>query len=296
MGISAIRAAHRGATDRLIRGLVMSLVAWLCVGCAHVSGTGADAGMEVNDMRHTNLAQQGAFVERTVRVAGVDRRYRVYVPAAQHRGGPLPVLLFLHGTGERGSDGEKPSLVGLGPAIRAQGEDFPALAVFPQAPEGMDWKGEAAEIAFAALDAASAEFGGDPQRTYLTGLSMGGYGTWELALMQPDRFAALVPVCGGLTAPRSERDLYVTPLRDEADPARALAQRLKHLPVWIFHGGRDDVVPPRESRAVYSALQAAGAADVHYTEFPDANHNSWDPAYSGKPELWSWLFAQRRRR
>lgn len=240
----------------------------------------------------------GAFVERSVTVDGAAYRYQVFVPArAAHSGAStslVPTILFLHGTGERGSDGDKPTRVGLGPYIRAHADTFPAIAVFPQAPDGRDWNGIAAEIAFAALDAATEEFGGDRDRSYLTGLSMGGYGTWELALMQPQRFAALAPVCGGLTAPREERDLVVTPLRGEADPPAALAKRLKHVPVWIFHGAKDDVVPPRESREISIALKAIGA-DARYTEFPDANHNSWDPAYSQTPELWSWLFAQRRK-
>lgn len=237
----------------------------------------------------------GAFVERSVTVDGAAYRYQVFVPARSARGSArVPTILFLHGTGERGSDGDKPTRVGLGPYIRAHADTFPAIAVFPQAPDGRDWNGVAAEIAFAALDAATREFGGDPDRSYLTGLSMGGYGTWELALMQPRRFAALAPVCGGLTAPREERDLVVTPLRGEADPPAALAKRLKHLPVWIFHGAKDDVVPPRESREISIALKAVGA-DVRYTEFPEANHNSWDPAYSQTPGLWPWLFAQRRK-
>ena len=237
----------------------------------------------------------GAFVERSVTVDGKAYRYQVFVPAARHRQGAAPTVLFLHGTGERGSDGEKPTRVGVGTYLRAHADAFPGIVVFPQAPDGSDWKGVAAEIAFAALDAATEEFGGDRERTYLTGLSMGGYGTWELALMQPQRFAALVPVCGGLTAPREERDLTVTPLRDEADPPAALAQRLKHVPVWIFHGGKDDVVPPSQSRRMDAALKAAGARDARYTEFPDANHNSWDATYAYAP-MWDWLFAQRRGR
>lgn len=233
----------------------------------------------------------GRFVERVVVVAGAPRAYHVFVPALAGQGGPLPVILFLHGTGERGTDGVAPTRVGIGPHVQREAARFPALVVFPQAPPGLDWKGDAAAIAFAALDAASAEFGGDPRRTYLTGLSMGGYGTWELALMQPRRFAALVPVCGGLTAPRAERDLFVDGVQGEADPAAALAARLRHVPSWIFHGARDDVVPPAQSRAVHAALREAGAG-VRYTEFPEANHNSWDPAYASA-DLWPWLFAQR---
>lgn len=275
MGLSGVRA--------LIRA----------VACAGVAAMMTMTFAGCSTMRNESVP--GAFVERSVTVDGAEYRYQVFVPARSARGrGKAPTLLFLHGTGERGSDGDKPTRVGLGPYIRAHADSFPAIAVFPQAPDGRDWNGVAAQIAFAALDAATAEFDGDRDRSYLTGLSMGGYGTWELALMQPQRFAALAPVCGGLTAPRAERNLVVTPLQGEADPPAALAQRLKHLPVWIFHGAKDDVVPPRESREISIALKAIGA-DVRYTEFPDANHNSWDPAYSQTPELWPWLFAQRRK-
>jgi predicted peptidase len=232
----------------------------------------------------------GAFVERTLVFDGDAHRYKVFVPTASAGGAHPPVILFLHGTGERGSDGAKPTLVGLGPHVRAHAADFPAIVVFPQAPDGRDWNGPAADLAFATLEQATTEFGGDRKRTYLTGLSMGGYGTWELALLQPRRFAALVPICGALLPPRDERDLFVTPVAGADDPYATLATQLRHLPIWIFHGAKDDLVPPRDDRLTYAALKAAGA-DVHYTEFPDANHNAWDPAYATS-ELWAWLFAQ----
>jgi predicted peptidase len=235
----------------------------------------------------------GAFVERTLDFDGLPHRYQVFVPGEQAGGRHPPVILFLHGTGERGSDGLKPTLVGLGPHLRQHAATFPAIVVFPQAPEGNDWKGIAADIAFAALDAATREFRGDSDRTYLTGMSMGGYGTWELALLQPHRFAALVPVCGGLLVPRAERDLFVTPVAGAVDPYALVASRIGHLPIWMFHGAQDDVVPPRDARLTHAALLAAGA-HAHYTEFPEANHNAWDPAYAQTRELWTWLFAQRR--
>lgn len=234
----------------------------------------------------------GAFVERQLVVDGTSHRYQVFVPTRATGGATPPVILFLHGTGERGSDGEKPTKVGLGPYVRQHRADFPAIVVFAQAPDDQDWMGPTAQLAIDELDAASREFHGDPKRTYLTGLSMGGYGTWEVALMQPQRFAALVPICGALTPPSDERSLYVTPLAGLADPYATLAQRLHHVPIWIFHGAKDDLVPLEDDRKSYAALKAAGA-DVRYTEFPDANHNAWDPAYSQTPELWTWLFAQK---
>ena len=235
----------------------------------------------------------GEFVKREITVDGATHRYQVFVPARAAGGPKPPVILFLHGTGERGSDGDKPAQVGLGPHVKAHLADFPAIVVFPQAPDDHEWKGETARLALAELDQATGEFNGDRDRTYLTGLSMGGYGTWELALMEPQRFAALVPVCGALLPPREERlTLFVTPLANEADPYAALARKLHHLPTWIFHGARDNVVAPDDDRRTYAALRVAGA-DVRYTEFADADHNSWDSAYA-TPALWPWLFAQRR--
>ncbi|NZA27464.1 prolyl oligopeptidase family serine peptidase [Luteimonas sp. SJ-92] len=237
-------------------------------------------------------ADTGRIVEREIEVHGQRHAYRVFVPAGVRGGALRPIVLFLHGSGERGSDGELPTRVGLGPHVQSRARDFPAIVVFPQAPAESEWSDNLA-LAEATLDAAMREFGGDPQRTYLTGLSMGGYGTWELALARPGRFAALVPVCGGLEAPAHRPGLRVASVAGAPDAFAAAAQRLRDTPVWIFHGAKDDLVPPQQSRRMAAALEAAGAADVRYTEFPDANHNSWDPAYA-TPELWEWLFAQRR--
>ncbi|HRN62299.1 MAG TPA: alpha/beta hydrolase-fold protein [Luteimonas sp.] len=235
--------------------------------------------------------ERGEFVAREVVVDGRTHRYQVFVPARAAAPGKAPVLLFLHGSGERGDDNQKQLTVGLGPYLQRHMGDFPAIVVFPQAPEDSEWN-QLADVAFAQLDAATREFGGDPDRTYLTGLSMGGYGVWDYALRQPDRFAALVPVCGGLVHPRRSA-MAVGGLQGEADPYAAVAQRLRDKPVWLFHGAKDDLVLPEYSRQLDAAFQAAGARDVRYTEFPDANHNSWDPAYSQTPELWEWLFAQK---
>ena len=238
------------------------------------------------------LPATGGFVERSIDVAGVTHRYQVFVPARSAAGGKPPVILFLHGSGERGDDNRKQVEVGIGAYVRAHMDDFPAIVVFPQAPEGSEWN-QVADMAFAQLDAATAEFGGDPDRTYLTGLSMGGFGTWDYALRAPGRFAALVPICGGLVIDRRP-SMNVAGVAGADDPYTAAAERLKDTPAWIFHGAKDDLVRPEFSRRMHAALQAAGAPDVRYTEFPDANHNSWDPAYLETPELWPWLFAQRR--
>lgn len=240
-------------------------------------------------------AATGTFVKRELSLDGATYRYQVFVPASRFRKDKAPVVLFLHGSGERGSDGEKQTQAGLGPYLRTHADDFPAIAVFPQSPDGRSWDGDVAQMALAVLEAASTEFGGDPQRTYATGLSRGGYGTWELALLQPQRFAALVPICGGITPPGTRPDLddlEVASVVSHDDPFADAARQLRHIPAWIFHGGKDDVVPPAQSRRMYAALKAEGA-EVQYTEFPDASHNAWDATYQSDA-MWRWLFAQRR--
>jgi len=214
-----------------------------------------------------------------VTVDGIVTRYRLYEPAAA--GEPLPVILFLHGAGESGRDDALPATVGIGPAIDAAPERFPALVVFPQASQGYGWRGFNLGAAVAALDDVESRYATDRDRVYLTGISMGGYGTWLLALQQPERFAAIVPVCGGL-------DRHAGAL-DHADAAKRIAS----IPQWIFHGDADDVIPAGESRAMVRALRAAGAA-VRYTEYAGVRHNSWDRAYA-EPELMPWLLRQRRR-
>jgi len=237
----------------------------------------------------------GRFESRSVTVDGHVSRYQVFVPAdALRTAGPLPVVLFLHGSGERGRDGMKQTKAGIGPYLREHASTFPALVVLPQVPNHQEWDGLNNRIALAALDATLAEFSADPSRQYLTGMSMGGYGSWNIALSAPDRFAAIVPVCGAVIAPREERQtLFVAAVANEADPYTALAQRLKNVPIWMFHGAQDDVVLPRDDRRLHAAFKAAGAADARYTEYPDGNHNAWDATYADTA-MWTWLFAQKR--
>lgn len=258
---------------------------WKCIVLLAVAAIAGCAGTATRP-------EVGRFVERDLALDGRTFHYQVFVPAQAAGGRHPPVILFLHGSGERGDDGDKPVAVGIGTHVRAHRADFPAIVVFPQAPEDSEWSGSAAKLALATLDAATHEFHGDTRRTYLTGLSMGGYGVWELALLQPRRFAALVPISGAIRPPSDELQLFVTPLAGAADPFATLATRLRTLPIWIFHGARDDVVPLEDDRRTVAALKAVGN-DVRYSELPEANHNAWDPAYA-TPELWHWLFAQHR--
>jgi predicted peptidase len=151
-----------------------------------------------------------------------------------------------------------------------------------------------AEIAIAALDQTLAEFRVDSDRVYLTGLSMGANGTWYLAYRYPQRFAAVVPICGNVTALPASRIMRSVVPTDSGEAFAALARRLGRLPTWIFHGEADPVVPVEESRQASEALRLAGG-DVRYTEFLGLGHNVWDAVYASR-EFREWLFGQRRRR
>lgn len=243
----------------------------------------------------TMRPQETGFLIRTVTVNGTAYPYSVYVPRAFDRSRKWPVILFLHGSGERGVDGLRSTQIGAAAAIRHEPERVPAIAVFPQAPVDTRWIGEPADAAMAALEKSIREFEGDRSRIYVTGLSMGGYGTIHLALANPKRFAALVIVCGGLLPHPSTTAVQRSPLiPEDADPYAFVAQSLRTTPIWLFHGADDQVVPADESRRLYEALQKAGATDAHYTEYPGVNHNSWDRAYA-EQEMWRWLFAHSTR-
>lgn len=221
--------------------------------------------------------QETGFLNRSIVTRGSTTRYQVYVPADYSRGREWPVILFLHGAGERGTDGLRQTQVGLGTAIRQHPDWFPAIVVMPQSPPDSIWRGAAADGAVAAMEAAVKEFRGDRHRLYLAGLSMGAYGAWTMALKRPRMFAAIVAVCGGLLPPTHFTELDAG-LR-EADPYAELARRLTGTPVWLFHGAQDSVVSPVESRRIHAAFHQAGSRS-NYTEYPDVGHESWDPAFS----------------
>ena len=141
------------------------------------------------------------FLDRSVTLGGQTYRYQIYVPTSYVTTQQWPVILFLHGAGERGSDGYVQTQVGLAPAIRQNAARIPAIAVFPQATAESSWTGTPARVALAALDQTMREYQTDPARVYLTGLSMGGNGTWYIAYRNPKRFAAIAPICSWGLAP-----------------------------------------------------------------------------------------------
>lgn len=198
----------------------------------------------------------------------------LYRPAGEPPAAGWPLLLFLHGSGERGDDLEPVRRHGVPRALEDGAALPPMLVLAPQCPAGAWWTEEGPLAALGALlDAAEARLPVDPARRLATGLSMGGYGAWALAFRHPRRFAALVAVCGG------------------GDPARAC--ELAHLPQWAFHGARDEVVPAARSREMIAALEACDAEDARLTIYEDEGHACWTTAYA-EEELWAWLMEQRQ--
>lgn len=240
----------------------------------------------------TLFAETG-LLARSVELEGITYRYQVFVPSTWTPDEKWPVILFLHGAGERGEDGLRQLDEGL-PEILVNRPDFPAVVVMPQCRRGTWWGAPAMEgQTFEALEASMKEFHGDPARVYLTGLSLGGYGTWAFGYKYPTKFAALAPVCGGVTATRNFPVPEWHPsAKSPADPFTETAKGLGSVPVWAFHGDKDRSVPVEESRRLTDALEKAGG-NVRYTEYAGVAHNSWDRAYA-EDELIEWLLSHSR--
>jgi predicted peptidase len=235
------------------------------------------------------------FLDRTVSLQGVMYRYQVFVPDDWTPRQKWPVILFLHGSGERGDDGMDQTDVGIGTAIRSDRGHFQAIVVMPQCRKNTWWtQPPMDDMAMATLQAATREFHGDPQRTYLTGISMGGYGSWHLAEKYPNTFAAMVVICGGIHPPeatlRAHPELAKYAPADGPKAYAEAATRVGKIPVWIFHGADDNIVPVVESRRMADAMKAIGA-EIHYTEYPGVKHLSWDKAYD-EPKLYPWLYSK----
>jgi predicted peptidase len=188
-----------------------------------------------------------------------------------------PLLCFLHGAGERGNDLTLVAKHGP-PKLVAQKKEFPFIIVSPQCPLGQIWD-DAALLAL--LDHLIARFRIDICRVYLTGLSMGGYGTWSLGLKYPERFAGIAPVCGG----GSSADILLA--------SQTKSRALRSLAVWAFHGAKDTVVPPAESKVMVAALKKAGCHNVTLTLYPRIGHDAHTETYNN-PKLYEWFLSHRR--
>lgn len=215
----------------------------------------------------TKDSQQVCTFEKEVKVT---LHYLLYLPEdyAKDPAKKWPLILFLHGAGERGSDLEKVKKHGP-PKLIAKGKQFPFIIVSPQCPDGKWWS---TDESFLLLDEIQEKYRVDKHKTYLTGLSMGGFATWSMAGSQPERFAAIAPVCGG------------------GEPI--LAGRMKEIPIWAFHGAKDSVVPLERSQEMIDAVRKMGN-DAKFTIYPEADHDSWTETYNN-PELFEWFLKHER--
>jgi len=235
------------------------------------------------------------YEEKTVTYTGGEYKdevfkYRLLKPAKIEPGKKYPVVLFLHGAGERGDDNV--SQLKYFPTWMAESknrEAYPCFVIAPQCRKDRKWvevdwsasthdlpkePGDQMKVVLQILDGALKTYPIDEQRQYLTGLSMGGYGSWDLAMRMPKRFAAVAPVCGG---------------GDEKN-----AELLKDVTIWAWHGDADNAVPVERSRKMIAAIKAAGGKDdaLKYTELAGVGHDSWTAAYNGKDNLLPWMFGK----
>ncbi len=218
-----------------------------------------------------------AFRLQSVKMpGGEEHKYALYLPAqyeddAKHR---WPVIVTLHGSGEMGTNGMTPTVVGLPVYIAANPKRFPFVTIVPQA-RTMWWGDEDALVVFEILEQVLREYRTDRDRVYLTGFSMGGFGSWELAVARPDVFAAIMPICGKV----------------QFDPS--LLVNIKDMPVWAFHGRLDQHVPVSGTREAIEALRSLGARPK-YDEYENDNHFCWDKTYANL-DVWRWLRKQKRK-
>ncbi|MGI8965543.1 MAG: prolyl oligopeptidase family serine peptidase [Limisphaerales bacterium] len=215
----------------------------------------------------------------------IESKYLIFPPKNYSATGKekFPLILFLHGAGERGTDVWKATTHGPSLYIKDH-PDFPFILVTPLCPADEVWSDE---VLLTLLDEVIKKNNVDASRIYLTGLSMGGYGAWSLGLKYPEKFAALAPICGG-----SDIGAIILASHGYATPEKTLA--LKTLAVWAFHGAKDPVVPLQESEHIVNALKSFGINEIKFTVYPEAQHNSWTETYNN-PELYEWFLKHHRK-
>ena len=218
-------------------------------------------------------AREAGFLDKTIEYNGAQVKYVVFVPKAYNAEKPHPAILFLHGSGEQGDDGQNQVKVGLGAAIKKAEEKWNYIVIFPQKPKGRGGFMEHEKLILDILEKTKKEYKVDEKRLYCTGLSMGGMGTWALTCKYPDLFAAAAPICGG------------------GDPAQAA--KIKDLPIWNFHGDKDTAVPLKRSQDMIDAIKAAGGSPK-FSVYAGVGHNSWDKAYN-EEKLEEWFIQHARK-
>ena len=223
-------------------------------------------GCSLNIVKETSRNRQEEKNLTTNYEQTVSINYLLYLPKNYNSKDKFPLMMFLHGSGERGSNLELVKKHGP-PKLIDQGKDFPFIIVSPQCPNGIRWK---THTLIALLDDIIRNYNVDENRIYITGLSMGGYGTWKLANEIQERFAAIIPICGW-------GDSWTI-------------CEIGDLPVWAFHGAKDNVVNPQKSKELVDAIIAC-KGNAKLTIYPEANHDSWTQTYDN-PEIYEWLLKQ----
>jgi predicted peptidase len=277
-------------------------IMWILLGWVVVFAINTDArAQKINPLSpdYSKFPQKewekkfSAFQFKVYQDGGHTLPYRFYQPEQKHRGEKYPLVIFFHGAGERGLD-NRTQFQRFAPTLFWQ--KYPCYVVAPECPartaensnaesvwvdtpfgasshkmsENPTWP---MQLAMQLINQIIKDNQVDVNRIYVTGLSMGGFATWEILQREPGLFAAAIPVCGG------------------GDPA--YAAKLNSIPIWVFHGGNDHTVPVTRSREMVSAIQAAGG-NVKYSEYPGVDHDSWGQTY-GNPEVWDWLFSQAKK-
>lgn len=225
------------------------------------------SGASIQAEEKAQSGKQGAAELKTTIPVNMD--YLIYLPENYDEKEKWPLMLFLHGAGERGDNLDLVTVHGP-PKLIKNGKQFPFIVVSPQCPEEQLW--QPVELT-ALLNDIEKKYKVDKDRIYVTGLSMGGFGTWSLAAYTPYRFAALVPVCGG--------------------GEKFWVKKIKHVPIWVFHGAKDGAVPLERSQTLVDVLKKE-KADVSFTIYPEAGHDSWTETYNN-PEVYEWLLKQKRK-
>lgn len=240
-----------------------SLLAILSLAICNSVSFAADLkpGVQAEDALEVEINVKGSAEKATV-------HYLIALPENYDEQDKCPLMIFLHGMGERGDDLDLVKKHGP-PKIVKEKNATPFIIVSPQCPNTEWWK---IEKLTKLLDHILATTKADPERVYLTGLSMGGFGTWAWTAKEPERFAAAIPICGG------------------GNPA--VAERLVDLPLWVFHGGKDKVVPLAKSEAMVEAIKKVGGTKIKLTVYPEAGHDSWTKTYDN-PEIYEWLLSHK---
>jgi predicted peptidase len=222
---------------------------------------------------------KGSFQNRTAVVGADNYDYQLYAPANIQTQANLPVIIFLHGIGQRGFGGFVPTEGAIGAVVRHYFSQVPAIVLLPQCRPGVYWSDAKMEqMVMRSLEQTIAEFTADESRVYLTGVSMGGYGVWSFAMNYAEKFAGLVSICGGSPVQAGDRFMPI-------------AEKVGKTPAWLFHGAEDRIVPVGESRGIVKALEA-NQGNVKYSEYAGVGHDVWLKVLSEK-QLMPWLLEQK---